>query len=108
MYHFGTMVFEEILNQKVGCDDMYVFASNPHNTTSINLFFGGIVDDAINQGGFRRGANMAVLRVDHPDILEFIDLKTDPDEMRRPAASKNRGSNVCSCPGSRMISAGTT
>ncbi|GAW91456.1 adenosylcobalamin-dependent ribonucleoside-diphosphate reductase [Calderihabitans maritimus] len=38
--------------------------------------------EAIRQGSARSGANIAVLRVDHPDIKEFISLKSKPGTLR--------------------------
>lgn len=58
--------------------------SNKSGVSTGPLAFCQIYDKAtsvIKQGASRRGANMMTLRVDHPDIVQFIKMKSEPGVM---------------------------
>ncbi|GAC1306547.1 MAG: vitamin B12-dependent ribonucleotide reductase [Vulcanimicrobiaceae bacterium] len=71
--------FSELRHQGAGVESTGKDASGP--VSFMKVF--NAATDSIKQGGVRRGANMGVLKVDHPDIFEFMCSKKELDAENR-------------------------
>jgi len=79
LIHNTGFAFSELRHQGAGVDSTGKDASGP--VSFMKVF--NAATDSIKQGGVRRGANMGVLKVDHPDIFHFMSCKKDLDAENR-------------------------
>ncbi|MDQ3805059.1 MAG: adenosylcobalamin-dependent ribonucleoside-diphosphate reductase [Acidobacteriota bacterium] len=74
----GTgFTFEKLRPAGAMVRSTYGVASGP--VSFMNIF--NTTTDTVKQGGVRRGANMGIMRVDHPDLLRFIHAKNDQHSL---------------------------
>ncbi len=74
----GTgFTFEKVRPQGAMVRSTHGVASGP--VSFMNIF--NTTTDTVKQGGVRRGANMGIMRVDHPDVLRFIHAKNDQHSL---------------------------
>src|SRR5258707_2743120 len=82
----GTgFTFEKLRPSGAMVSTTHVVASGP--VSFMNIF--NTTTDTVKQGGVRRGANMGMMRVTHPDILRFIHAKNDQHSLNNFNISVN-------------------
>ncbi|MGP6157106.1 MAG: LAGLIDADG family homing endonuclease [Vulcanimicrobiaceae bacterium] len=79
LIHNTGFAFSELRHQGAEVESTGKDASGP--VSFMKVF--NSATDSIKQGGVRRGANMGVLRVDHPDVFQFMRCKKELDAENR-------------------------